>query len=322
MRWRLSPRYHEAMNLVRALALLCALLPSVSFAAELVFPPGSRIGLVPPPGMTAATTFQGFEDRASGAVLVVTELSSQSAERVAEDFQPERMKASGLDPVSRELIPLADGDGMLVVARQEGRVTMHKWALITRTDDMTAIVVATFPAPATTTYSDAAMRAVFSSVKLRAKLSPDEMLAVLPYRLGDLGGFRLLRANPDGTAVLTFGPADTTLPAQQPYFMVAPRAVEPPPTAERENFALRALAGFVNRPDLKIVKSEALRIGNAQGYEIVAESPGTAGDGLMLVQWLRFGTGGVTQMFGMARKDRWADVLPRMRTLRDGFAAR
>jgi hypothetical protein len=310
------------MNLVRAFALVCALLPSVSFAAELVFPPGSRIGLVPPPGMTAATSFQGFEDRANDAVLVVTELSSQSAERVAEDFHPERMKAGGLTPISRELIPLADGDGMLVVAHQEGRVTMQKWALITKTNDMTAIVVATFPAAAATAYPDAAMRAAFSSVKLRGKLSPDEMLAVLPYRLGDLGGFRLLRANPDGTAVLTLGPADTTLPAQQPYFIVAPRAVEPPAATERESFAQRALTGFVNRPDLKIVKSEAVRFGNAQGFEIVAESPGNAGDDLMLVQWLRFGTGGVTQMFGMARKDHWADALPRMRALRDGFGAR
>jgi hypothetical protein len=322
MRWRRSLRYHEAMNLARIFALLCAILPSAAFAAELTFPPGSRIGLVPPAGMTAATTFQGFEDRTSGAVIVVTELSAQSAERVAEDFHPDRMKAGGLETVSRELIPLADGDGMLVVGRQEGQVTLHKWALITKTKDMTAIVVATFPAAASETYSAAAMRAVFSSVKLREKLTPDEMLAVLPYRLDDLGGFRLLRANPDGTAVLTFGGTDTTLPMRQPYFMVATRAVEPPPAAERESFAQRALTGFVSRPNLTIVRSEAMRIGNAQGFEIVAESPGDMGEDLMIVQWLRFGTTGVVQMFGMARKDRWEAVFPRMRALRDGFAPR
>jgi hypothetical protein len=37
-----------------------------------------------------------------------------------------------------------------------------------------------------------------------------------------------------------------------------------------------------------------------------------------MVQWLRFG-GNVMQMFGIARKDQWADALPRMRALRDGF---
>ena len=39
----------------------------------------------------------------------------------------------------------------------------------------------------------------------------------------------------------------------------------------------------------------------------------------MMVQWLRFGSGGLVQMFGIARKDQWAGVLPRMRALRDGF---
>ena len=135
------------------------------------------------------------------------------------------------------------------------------------------------------------------------------MLAVLPYRLDDLGGFRLLRASPDGTAELTFGPNDTTLPAEQPYFMVAPRPIEPPSAAERDRFAQRVLMGFVNRPDLRIVRSEEIRIGGAPGHEIVAEGRDPAtGDELMTVQWLRFGAG-VVQMFGVARKDNWDRVL-------------
>jgi len=229
----------------------------------------------------------------------------------------------GMELLEREMIALPGGDGLLVIARQtENGVTLRKWALLTRTEDMTAIVVATLPETAREAYPDAALRAAFGSVTVRAKLSPDEMLAVLPYRLDDLGGFRLLRASPDGTAVLTFGPNDTTLPAEQPYFMVAPRAVEPPPAAERDRFAQRVLTGFVNRPDLRIVRSEEIQIGGAPGHEIVAEGRDPAtGDELMTVQWLRFGAG-VVQMFGVARKDSWAESLRRMRALRDGFARR
>ena len=140
------------------------------------------------------------------------------------------------------------------------------------------------------------------------------------YRLGELGGFRILRASPDGTAVFTLGPKDTTLPVEQPYFLVAPRAVEPPQPSERDNFARRALATFINRPDLRIVASEQVRIGGQQGHELVAESEDDRTKApLMTVQWLRFGVGGVTHMLGIARKDQWADVLPRMRALRDGF---
>lgn len=291
--------------------------------AEPVFPPGSRIGLEPPHGMVPSDTFQGFADRARGAMLIVTELSAQSYARVAEDFAPERMQAGGMELLGREVIALPGGDGLLVVARQtENGIAARKWALLTRTEDMTAIVVATMPEAARAAYPDAALRAALGSVTVRAKLPPDEMLSVLPYRLADLGGFRLLQASPDGTAVLTFGPNDTTLPVEQPFFMVASRAVEPPPAAERDRFAKRVLMNFVNRPDLRIVSAEAIRIGGAPGHEIVTEGrdPQT-GDELMTVQWLRF-EGGVVQMYGVARKDRWAEILPRMRALRDGFTRR
>src|SRR4051794_5691061 len=115
MRCANSPRYDGGMTRLLALAftlIACAAL------AQPVFPPGSRIGLVPPPGMTASTSFQGFEDRAHGAVLIVTELSAQSYAKVAQDFAPEQMRAGGMEQVAREKIPLPGGEGLLVVARQ------------------------------------------------------------------------------------------------------------------------------------------------------------------------------------------------------------
>ena len=314
------------MNWLRlSLALLATLLLiSAPFASEPVFPPGSRIGLVPPAGMTPSNVFQGFEDRAKGAMLVVTELSAQTYDRVAKDFAPEQMRASGMEAISHETIPLPGGDGLLIAARQaENGVAMRKWALLARTEDMTVILVASLPDAAKDSYPDAAWRAALGSVTVRPKLPPDEMRGILPYRLGDLGGFRLLRATPAGTAVLTLGPSDTTLPAEQPYFTIALRGAEPPQASERDRFALRALTVFVGRPDLRVVNSGQVRIGGEQGHEIVAESrDARTGDEFMLVQWLRFGSSGFVQMFGTARKDQWTAVLPRMRVLRDGFAPR
>jgi hypothetical protein len=300
---------------------ICLLFIPAAFAAEPIFPPGSRIGLIPPPGMAASTAFQGFEDRQRGVLLAVTELSAQSYEKVARDFAPEGMR--GMEEISRETMALASGEGLLVVARQrENGVAMRKWALLSRTDDMTAIVIATLPEAAREAYPNAALRAAFASVVIRAKLTPDEMLAVLPYSLTDLGGFRLLRTAPDGTAVMTLGPNDTTLPAEQPYFMVAPRAAEAPQPAERERFAQRMMAGFLNRPSVRVINSEQMRIGGVPGHQIVAAGKDErTGDELVMVQWLRFGPG-IVQMFGIARRDQWADVLPRMRAARDGFRPR
>jgi hypothetical protein len=234
------------------------------------------------------------------------------------------MQAGGMEALARETIPLPGGEGLLIGARQsENGVTMRKWALLARTADMTVILVATLPDAAKDSYPDAALRSALGSVIVRPKLPPEEMLAILPYRLSDLGGFRLLRASPAGTAVLTLGPADTTLPAEQPYFTIALRAAEPPQAAERDRFALRALTAFAGRPDLRVVNAGPVRVGGELGHEIVAESRDLrTGDELMLVQWLRFGVSGFVQMFGTARKDQWSAVLPRMRMLRDGFAPR
>lgn len=313
------------MSLLRLpLVLVASLLLAAAAWAEPVFPPGSRIGLVPPPGMVASASFQGFEDGARRAMLVVTELSAQSYAKVERDFTPERMQQGGMETQSRETIALAGGPALLIAARAtENGVPMRKWALLTQAEGVTAIVIASMPEAAREAYPDAALHAALGSVVVRARLAPAEMLAVLPYRLDDLGGFRLLRASPDGTAVLTLGPDDTTLPVEQPYFMVALRAAEPPQPSERDRFAQRVLMAFVNRPDLRIVSSEAVRIGGTPGHEIVAESrDDRTGDELISVQWLRFDARGLVQMYGIARKDWWDAVLPQLRALRDGFAPR
>ena len=131
--------------MTRLLALAFALFVSAAFA-EPVFPPGSRIGLTPPPGMTPSRSFQGFEDRARGAMLVVTELSVQSYAKVAQDLAPEQMQAGGMEEIAREKIPLSGGEGLLVIARQtENGVAMRKWALLALADDLTVVVIATMP---------------------------------------------------------------------------------------------------------------------------------------------------------------------------------
>jgi hypothetical protein len=306
-------------------SLLCALVLTLlagSAGAEPVFPPGSRVGLVPPAGMTASTTLQGFEDRARGAVMAVTELSAQSYARIEQDLGDERMRSGGMEPIARETIETASGPALLVNARQtENGIAMRKWALLALVpNEITVAIVATFPEAAREAYPDAALRAAFASLTIKAKLSTAELLAVLPYRLTELGGFRLVRASPDGTAVLTLGPKDTSLPVEQAYFMVATRGGEPPMANDRDRFAQRTFMTFVNRADLNIVASEPVRIAGAAGHEIIAESRDNhSGDPLMSVQWLIFGSNGFVQMFGVARKDQWSDALARMRTLRDGF---
>jgi hypothetical protein len=162
---------------------------------------------------------------------------------------------------------------------------------------------------------------MFRTVSVRPKRPQEELLSVLPYRLDDLGGFRLMRVTPNGMASLTFGPEDTPLPVEQPYFMVISQTLRPPAT-EHQNFARSAFAQFTGRTT-RVVSEEAIRIGGDPGYQIIGESKDErTGDDLMAVVWMRFGLTGYAQMAGFVRKERWDEILPRMRAIRDGFTTR
>src|SRR3954471_7802809 len=131
MRWPPSPRYKARMPLRLLFTLIFVVFGTAALAAEPVFPPGSRIGLVPPPGMTSAASFQGFEDRANRVVLLISEVSAQTYDKIAQDFTPEVIRASGMEEISRESLPLAAGEALLVVTRQgQDGTALRKWALL------------------------------------------------------------------------------------------------------------------------------------------------------------------------------------------------
>ena len=57
--------------------------------------------------------------------------------------------------------------------------------------------------------------------------------------------------------------------------------------------------------DVKITRAEPLRMGQAQGYEIVAEAKdASSGTEVTTVQWLRFGQNAYLQMFAIVKKTR------------------
>ena len=230
-----------------------------------------------------------------------------------------------MEPIARETIALPGGDGLLVVARQsENGVAMRKWALLTRTEDMTVVVVASLPDAAKDSYPDAALRDALGSVTVRAKLPPDADARRSAVSVGRSRRFPAVAREP-GRHRGADARRRTTPPCRRSSPISRSRCAPPirrrPPSATASRCA-RSRSSSVVRTCTWSAPAQ-VRIGGEQGHEIVAESrDARTGDEFMLVQWLRFGTSGFVQMFGTARKDQWAAVLPRMRTLRDGFGLR
>jgi hypothetical protein len=87
---------------------------------------------------------------------------------------------------------------------------------------------------------------------------------------------------------------------------------------DRSSFARTSFAEIGGIRDVRITMSEPLRIGGQSGYQTMAEAKDArSGADVMVVQWLRFGSGGFLQMTGIARADAWTSTLSRLRAVRD-----
>jgi hypothetical protein len=168
-------------------------------------------------------------------------------------------------------------------------------------------------------------------------------MSLLPFTVGNLDGFRIEDVLPGRALMLVHLAAagqlpDKTAAGQQPDKAAAndPKGIEGRPIDAR--FLIAALPGgpieakdddefarvtfnqIGGVRDVRIQDAEPLRIGGQSGYETLAKAKDLQGEtDMMVVQWLRFGTGGYMQMVGTARADIWTDVFTRMRTVRDSI---
>ena len=61
-------------------------------------PPGSRIGLAPPPGMTMSKNFSGLEDRDKRVALVIVALPAAAYPEIEQSTTAELLVEAGRDP--------------------------------------------------------------------------------------------------------------------------------------------------------------------------------------------------------------------------------
>jgi hypothetical protein len=148
----------------------------------------------------------------------------------------------------------------------------------------------------------------------------------VPFKIGELAGFRIAAVFPGRAVMLSDAPASPSGPpeaAMEPQMRVALAPGGPAQSSERDAFARDLFATIPNLKDVRFENSEPLRIGGQQGHQILANGRDAAsGATLKVVQWLRFGGGAYMQMLGVARSDAWKDAYPRFRSVRDGIEPR
>ena len=306
------------------LALAVGAVPAA--AADVAYPPGSRIGLAPPPGMVTSKNFFGYEDAENNAAIILLALPPQAYADLDKSITADTLKQQGLTFETREDMPLSTGKAFLVLAHHEvEKVTIRKWILVAASSSLTALVTVQIPEAAQALYPDAAIRASLATLAIRNTVPVEEQLSLLPFKVGELAGFRVGGIVPGRALML--GDAATDPPGMgtitEPHIFVAISPGGPVQTGDRDAFARDVFATIPNIRDVRITTSEPLRIGGQQGHQILADAKDQTGAaGLTVVQWLRFGGGAYLQMVGIARAEAWKDAYPRFRSVRDGIDTR
>ncbi len=315
-----------------ALALLVWAMPA--HAAAPVFPVGSPLGLVPPPGMSLSPNFMGFEDRAKHAAILLTTFPADAFAQLDKSLVPEALQKQSIAIDKREPFQTGAGKGFLLSGRQstdKGRI--RKFMLVAPAGNMTALVSFQIT-DQDNTYSDQVVRDTLATLVVRARVPDAERLSLLPFTVGDLAGFRIDDVLPGRALMLVDGPAGNPPPdktsndgnidiAGRPVdarFLVAALEGGPTEPSDDDDFARVTFDQIGGIKNVRVQDAEPLRIGGQAGYETLANAKDPrSNDDLRVVQWLRFGTGGYMQMVGIARAEVWPGVFPRLRKVRDSI---
>jgi hypothetical protein len=298
-----------------------ALAITPALAANPIFPVNSRVGLVPPAGFAPSAKFPGFENPELNAAILIVELPAEAFAELEKGFTNEALKARGMTVAAREALTVADGRGVFVAGPQEsGGQKRYEAVMIATASGITTVISVQMLEATHATLTDAMLRDSLKTLAVRKEVPDAERLSVLPYKLGNLAGFRIIRSGRDGAAILTEGPNDAVEAVAQPFMIIGIAPGQAPKPEERDTFARRIFSTAPGIKDVKIIRAEPLRMGRANGYEIVAEAKDLKSDvDVTTVQWLRFGSSGYMQMLGIARRTTWNDAFTKMRAIRDGI---
>jgi hypothetical protein len=301
-----------------ALLFLVAAIPAR--AADPTFPPGSRIGLVPPAGMTVSKSFQGFEDVAKDAAIMIAGQPAAAFPDIEKGLDTDALKKLGITVEKREALQFSFGNGMLVVGRQTAdKTTYRKWLVAVHTSDLTVLVNAQIPEQEAA-YPDAAIRAAVATLAVRASIPDAEKLSLLPFTVGDLAGFHIQSVIPGRALALIDNATGVPSDNYDARMFLAAFPGGPTEPADRAQFARIVFDQIVGIKEVKITMSEPLRIGGQPGFQTMAQAKDVQSNiDIMVAQWLRFGSGGFMQMIGLAKSEGWTAILTRLRTVRDSI---
>jgi hypothetical protein len=306
------------LRLLAALALLVTTI-NPARAAEAVFPPGIRVGMVPLVGLSRAKTFVGFETEDESVKVLVAELPPEAYGEVMNAFKANPTGTGGIKP---ESIETAAGTAYYTAENAKNSAsTVRRYSMILLGGTFSGYVAVQVPENASKIYTDDAVRQMFASAVVRKEVPVEEQLGLMPFKVGDLSDFKHVRTlAPNAGILLADGDEKTGFEAA-PFMVIGLMGSTPTQPEDRGRYAEQAARSIPGVHNWRITMSEPVRIDGMAGYETRLDATsGKDNTPVTVVQWLRFGGGqNSLRIIGSAPRDEWAKAFPRFRAVRDGI---
>jgi hypothetical protein len=306
----------KLIRLIAAAALLFAAGPA--FAADPVFPPGVRVGMVPLVGLSRAKTFVGFETEDQGVKVLVAELPAEAYGEVMSAFKANPAGSNGIKP---ESIETSAGLAYYTAENaKDGATSVRRYSMILPGGTFSGYVAVQVPENASKIYTDEAVRQMFASAVIRKEVPVDEQLGLLPFNINERSDFKTVRTLAVGSAIILADGDETTGFEAAPFMVIGLIASSPATPDDRGRFAQQIATTIPGVRDARITMSEPIRIDGLAGYETrIDATSGKDNTAVTVVQWLRFGGGNTMRIIGSSPRDDWSKAFPRFRAVRDGI---
>ncbi|GLR89370.1 hypothetical protein [Bradyrhizobium iriomotense] len=308
------------MKSIRPLAALALLIASAlpAVAADAVFPPGLRVGMVPLIGLSQAKTFPGFESDDGGVKVLVTELPPDAYGEVANAF---KANPGGVGSIKPEKIDTPAGLAYYTIETgKDGTATVRRYSMIVPGTGFSGYVAVQIPENATKIYSDDAVRQMFATAVTRKEVPVDEQLARMPFRITDLADFKNVRTLSPGASIVLADGDEATGFEPKPYMIIGLIGATPQQAEDRARFAQEAAMQIPGMRESRITMSEPIRVNGQPAMETRVDGvSGKDKTQVTVVQWIRFGGGTSLRIIASAPRDQWSEAFTRFRAVRDGI---
>jgi hypothetical protein len=296
---------------------------SPAFAADPIYPPGVRVGMVPLVGLAPAKAFTGFETEDHGVKVLIAELPAAAYGEIKNAFKANSFP--GPNPIKPESLQTAAGEAFYTSeSAMDGAAPVRRYSMIVPGDTFSGYVAMQVPENATRIYSDDAVRQMFATAVVRKEVPVEELLGLMPFKIAELSGFKNVRVlAPGSTILLADGDEETGIEAL-PFIVIGTITSAPTLPEDRGRFAQQAVEQIPGLRDGRMTMSEPLRIDGSPGYETRVEATsGKANTPVTVVQWLRFGSGNqALRIIASTPRDDWSKAFTRFRAVRDGIQPR